>query len=285
MYHNEFPDLIYIERQIRLPSFQMSYEHFHPYYELFYLKSGKCTYTVDKKHYQMEAGDLFIVPPGCEHSTKYEGNVPCERVVIYCRMEQFLPVFWNNHPDILPHFQETSKILVDSWGQQQIDLIFNQMIQEHQTPSRYSEELTSLLLMELLLVIDRSGLYVYEGINIPYHPTQDIEDALRFIDLNYAMPITLEDVASHICLSPTYLSKKFHKVTGSTFKEYLNYIRIRQACQSLLTTDDSITKIALNCGFSSSNYFKDLFRKINGVSPREYRKRSQTFSFDIPKNA
>lgn len=285
MYHNEFPDLIYIERQIHLPSFQMSYEHFHPYYELFYLKSGTCTYTVDKKHYQMESGDLFIVPPGCEHSTRYEGTIPCERVVIYCRMEQLLPVFWNKHPDILPHFQETGKIIVNSWGQQQIDLIFNQMIQESQTPELYSDELTSLLLMELLLIIERSGIYVYEGINIPYHPTQDIEDALRFIDLNYSLPITLEDVASHICLSPTYLSRKFRKVTGSTFKEYLNYIRIRQASQALLTTDDSITKIAINCGFSSSNYFKDLFRKINGISPREYRKRSKTFSFDISKNA
>ena len=78
----------------------------------------------------------------------------------------------------------------------------------------------------------------------------------------YALPLTLEEVAENISLSPTYLSRKFKKVTGVTFKEYLNYIRIKQSCQMLLTTDDSVTKIAVDCGFNSSNYFKDCFRGI-----------------------
>ena len=56
------------------------------------------------------------------------------------------------------------------------------------------------------------------------------------------------------------------------FKEYVNYIRLHKAIQMLLTTDDSITKIALACGFNSSNYFKDCFHKSFNISPREYRK-------------
>ena len=59
------------------------------------------------------------------------------------------------------------------------------------------------------------------------------------------------------------------------------YIRIRQASQMLLTTDDSVTKIAVSCGFNSSNYFKDCFRRINGVSPRAFRKQSETHSFEM----
>lgn len=46
----------------------------------------------------------------------------------------------------------------------------------------------------------------------------------------------------------------------------------------LLSTDDSITKIALACGFSGSNYFKDLFRREMGCSPREYRRMAGTSS-------
>ena len=61
----------------------------------------------------------------------------------------------------------------------------------------------------------------------------------------------------------------------------MNYIRIRQASQMLLTTDDSVTKIALNCGFNSSNCFEDWFLRINGVSPRAFRKQAKNHSFEI----
>ena len=50
--------------------------------------------------------------------------------------------------------------------------------------------------------------------------------------------------------------------------------RLDHAAQELVTTDDSITDIALRCGFSDSNYFKDSFKKKYGVTPRAYRKMS-----------
>ena len=89
------------------------------------------------------------------------------------------------------------------------------------------------------------------------------------------MPLTLTEVAAAISLTPTYLSRKFKRITGTTFKEYLNYIRIRQASQMLLSTDISVTQIAIRCGFNSSNYFKDCFRRINGVSPRTFRQQAR----------
>ena len=74
-------------------------------------------------------------------------------------------------------------------------------------------------------------------------------------------------MAGYCNLSPTYFSRKFRLITGQTFKEHVNYIRLRQATQMLLMTDNSITKIAMLCGFGSSNYFKDLFRASTGRSP------------------
>ena len=59
---------------------------------------------------------------------------------------------------------------------------------------------------------------------------------------------------------------------GMGFKEYLNYVRLKHAQTALLTTNSSITDIALEYGFNDSNYFKDLFKKVYGKSPREYRK-------------
>lgn len=100
----------------------------------------------------------------------------------------------------------------------------------------------------------------------------DIQQATRYIYQNFQRPISLEDAAEVASLSPTYFSKKFKLVTGMGFKEYLNYVRLKHAQTALLTTSNTITDIALECGFNDGNYFKDLFRKVYGRSPREYRK-------------
>ena len=100
----------------------------------------------------------------------------------------------------------------------------------------------------------------------------DIMIATKYIYRNFQSPLTLDEVAGIAGLSPTYFSRKFKLLTGMGFKEYLNYIRLKHACAALLTTDNSITDIALEYGFSDSNYFKDLFKKEFGKSPREYRK-------------
>jgi AraC-like DNA-binding protein len=59
-------------------------------------------------------------------------------------------------------------------------------------------------------------------------------------------------------------------------KEYLTYIRLKHAAMELLSTNHTITDVALNSGFSNSNYFKDAFKKTYNVSPREYRASRKT---------
>ena len=75
---------VYVERALHGPVFRMAYEHVHTYCELFYLRSGTCTYTVNKAQWHLEAGDIFIVAPGAPHSTRYEGKTSCERIIVFC---------------------------------------------------------------------------------------------------------------------------------------------------------------------------------------------------------
>ena len=280
MYTEDNNDGIYIERQVRVPGFTMSYEHFHNYYEIFYLKTGSCIYSVNNRLHHLTAGDVFIVTPGDSHSTSYEGLVPCERIAVYCMPEVLPELFREKHADICNKLSRSGKVVLVKKGQQQIETLLNTMLGENNIPDEYSYELLLLQMLELLLALQRNGIFVYEQIQQDTGISHDIEEALQYIAQNYSMPLTLEEVSRKINLTPTYLSRKFKKETGTTFKEYLNYIRIRQACQMLITTDDSVTKIAVNCGFNSSNYFKDCFRRINGVSPRAFRKQSKNHSFE-----
>ncbi|MCL2254327.1 MAG: AraC family transcriptional regulator [Lachnospiraceae bacterium] len=266
---------IYVEKKVRIPSFAMTYDHSHIYCEIFYLKSGSCLYTLNDTTYNLTEGDIFIVAPGDSHSTRYEGIVPCERIVVYCEIEVIPQKFFDQNPDIFEAVYRSGKVILLNRGRLQLESIFNRMIEESNFPDEYSHQFLIFQTLELLLGIKRSGIFVYEKPVVTHGLSSDIENAYRYIAINYAVPLTLEEVAKNINLSPTYLSRKFKKVAGITFKEYITYVRIKQACQALLTTDDSITKIAFDCGFNSSNYFKDVFRRINGVSPRTFRSNSK----------
>jgi len=265
---------IYIEKQVRGPSFTMDYEHFHSYCEIFYLKTGSCIYTVNGVQYHLSSGDLFIVAPGDSHSTRYEGLIPCERIIVCCKPEVLPAFYWERHPDLKNDLMRSGKVILVKKGRVQVENLLFRMLEENNIPGEYSYEFLLLQTMLLFLSIKRDGIFVYEQIRPDDSISMDIERALRYIAENFALPLTLEEVAGKVNLSPTYFSKKFKKVTSLNFKEYVNYIRIRQASQMLLTTDDSITKIATNCGFNSSNYFKDCFHRMNGVSPHNFRKRA-----------
>lgn len=281
MYTEDNNHGIYIEKRVRVPSFTMSYEHVHEYCEIFYLKSGSCIYSVNGNLYHLTAGDVFLVTPGDYHCTRYEGLVPCERVVVYCLPSVIPEDYMLLHSDISEKLSRSGKVVLVKKGQLQLENILERMLEENNIPDEYSHELLKLQMMTLLLILKRNGIFVYEQLKHRDNISTDIEDALRYIAQNFSLPLTLDEVAAKINLTPTYLSKKFKKVTGVTFKEYVNFIRIRQACQMLLTTDDSITTIAINCGFNSSNYFKDCFRRINGISPRAYRHHSSLHNFEM----
>lgn len=273
---------IYIEKQIRVPTFTMTYEHYHNFCEIFYLKTGSCVYTVNNNLHHLSAGELFIVNAGDTHATHYEGLTPCERIVIYFDLNTLPEFFFKRHPILTDEFSHSGKVVLVKKGKLKVEHLLEQMLEENNIPDEYSYDFLMLQTMSLLLCIQRNGIFVYEQMK-PISDLSighDIEEVLRYIAQNFSMPITLEDVAGRINLSPTYLSRKFKKTTGLTFIEYVNFIRIRQACQMLITTDDNITKIAVNCGFNSSNYFKDCFRRIIGISPRDFRNRSTDYSFE-----
>ena len=267
----EYNNGFYIEQKIRIPSFVMNYEHNHNYCEIFYLRRGMCTYTVDKKKCHLSAGDIFIVKAGESHCTCYEGIEECERIVIACDPKHLPDEFLKKYPEIEHTLSTSGKVVLSDSVREKLEDIFADMMLESSMPDNYSYDMMLVLVIKLLLTIQRSGIFVYEQLSSSNEISPDIEQAINFIALNYSMQLTLDEISARFNLCPSYFSKKFKIETGMTFKEYLNYIRLRQATQMLLTTDDSVTKIAINCGFNSSNYFKDCFHKKFGVSPRQFR--------------
>lgn len=100
-----------------------------------------------------------------------------------------------------------------------------------------------------------------------------VKEMLDYIGANYSKTISLDDVARHVNLSKATCCRDFKAQLGHTLSEHILNMRLQQASRLLLTTDLSITDVALACGFGSSSYFIMKFRKSTGVSPAVWRKR------------
>jgi len=93
----------------------------------------------------------------------------------------------------------------------------------------------------------------------------------EYIHSHVSDDISLRLLSQRFYISPSYLSRSFHRETGFSLVEYVNNIRILKSKTELLTTDDPIGMISERCGFGSVTNFGRIFKSITGVSPRTYR--------------
>ncbi|MEA5403295.1 helix-turn-helix domain-containing protein [Arcicella sp. DC2W] len=98
------------------------------------------------------------------------------------------------------------------------------------------------------------------------------EQIVVYITQNYLQPISIADIGTAVGLHPDYANSIFKKAFGCTLHEYIIQERISHAQRKLTISNQSITEIAFECGFNSISRFNATFRKMNGCTPREYRK-------------
>jgi AraC-like DNA-binding protein len=254
----------------------MKSAHVHPYYEIFYLINGSCTFFINHNIYQLTKGDMVIIPKGEIHRTVYQGTASNERFAV-CFRENVLD--WISSligEEIVKESLATGVISIPRKRQDYVIALMDKLLFESGEQDMLSPAFIQAGLLELLLFVIRCQRFeknIMKEIDVDNQLMQEIA---TYIYNNFDKKITLDDIAVKFNISRSYLSKKFKQTTGFGFKEYLVDVRVKNACRLLLETNESITDIAFECGFNDSNYFGDAFRRIKGVSPNKYRKNEET---------
>ena len=99
-----------------------------------------------------------------------------------------------------------------------------------------------------------------------------VEKAVRYIEENFHLGLSLEDVAQQVYLSPCYFSRLFKQVKGWSFSEYLTQVRMEEARRLLINTDCQISEIASRIGYRDARYFSQVFKRNEGCTPISYRR-------------
>jgi AraC-like DNA-binding protein/mannose-6-phosphate isomerase-like protein (cupin superfamily) len=248
--------------------------HSHPFYELLLLSEGATTYEFqDGTTAELSGGQFLIIPPEVVH----RGLNDLRKPAALCGV-MIAPTI-NNASQQTPFSAEEL-----SWLKQQLDEAARRplkMTSELRSKVQsLPDEIAAIPVNTIQRVLKARLMMCQILIEVATHldspaamvPTTLVERAIGYMRTKLADPTSIANVASAVGCSRARLFEIFKETTGLTPNDYWQRLRIEAAHQRIVNTSDSITKIAMDCGFTTSQYFCTVFRKYWGISPRECRK-------------
>lgn len=234
------------------------------FYLIHYIISGKGTYVSGHNEYKLKAGDCFLSYPHMETTYYADSEDPWEYAWVgFTGTEAGLILdstdFTRDEPYIrgVSHGKEIQEL---------IGAIYKAKGNSFSSGIHMTGKLYELL-----------GFFVEDAASEPVQMGAKlyVQSAMDYISENYSNPVSIEDIAAFVGISRSQLFRCFQRIAGISPKEYLTRYRIKKACQLLAQTSFSMTAIANSLGFENSLYFSKAFRKVQGVSPSEYRSQIQ----------
>ena len=255
--------------------FPMLDMHWHPEMEFTRITEGTAVYSIDLQDYCVKKGDFICVAPNLLHAARInsKGSMTSSSFVFHmnlfsnssadiCSLRYFSPLLDGRLK--LPHIiSEEDPFYTD------INEIFeNLTCAYHEKRTGYELDIKALLFRLMKLLITH-----------PQTTRTESEDSHRarlklifdYIKMHYAEDISVEEIASQCCISPSHFMHFFKEKSGSTFNQYLNQYRLGQAA-ILLQKGQDISETAYACGFNNLPYFYRKFREQYHMTPREFQK-------------
>lgn len=253
--------------------------HGHDFLEFSYITKGCMRHKIGNQTDLLTAGDYFIVDHGTEHTYESDTDAPLEVVNLL-----FYPEFLEQtlagrrrFEDVVNSYllrfryrmlrsSPTGKAFRDSDGQ--IRSILERILREYaEKESGYLEYIRCLFLEILIQTMRKIGVNEDAAEQSPV-----IAQVVGAVNADYPRKLRLSDFAEKYHYSVSYLSRRFREELGMGFSEYVQKIRMEQACRLLEETALSVEEVARQVGYENLKFFNKIFRQSLGITPREYRK-------------
>ena len=253
--------------------------HYHKEFEINFVRSGKGEFSVGDDRYIAGAGDIILIQPNILHAVyQYEDEVLLYDTVVFsadmllgrCNdrstLEYILPLIKS---DLIV----APLITKANCNYQTLAANAQRIVFAAKENTAYSDLVMKGNLFSFFSSVlqDCDRKIVLEK-NVNY--SELIKPAIEYMDEHYSERITIEQLAGITHLSSSYFMKAFKQCAGMGAIEYLNCRRIKEVCEQLRKRKESISEIALSCGFSNLSNFNRHFRRQVGLSPKEYSERA-----------
>lgn len=260
--------------RFQVPFFEFKW-HYHPEYELTYIVKGSGYRIVGNSYEQYSDGDLVLLGSNLPHTwtSKPDNTFASEAIVIQFSSEFITPFLVlhesNQIKQLLEYSDRGLRIAVDEM------LVSNIM----ELPKIQGMDRVLKLIWILEEITKRQCDYIAPNTfhNVVSKKNEfRINKACTFMQNNFNQKISLKQVADLIYLTESNFCKFFKKATGKTYSDYLNELRINEACRMLVQTEQTINEISYACGFETLSYFNRVFLFKKAITPSTFRKQNIT---------
>ncbi|MBR5235917.1 MAG: AraC family transcriptional regulator [Clostridia bacterium] len=275
--HDEYQNGICFFRQDSLPHQVIIKAHLHNSVEILYIQKGHFTIYVDDKIYHLFAGDAILFRSNTIHYIIAGEEKDSFYYVLKIRPDAIKNLATPAHEEeyalsFIMDRQNTKCV----WKKEEMEGSaahikdgFNLLINEFGSGKKYADVLSKIATEMILLSMIKNGgnAACNTDLDLRKETAQAIYKATEYITQNFKEDITCQKLCDMLNISYSYFSRTFKAVTGNSFKEYLNIIRINCAENLIMNTNKSATEICRECGFNNAAYFSKVYKSIKGCAP------------------
>lgn len=262
---------------VRIPPARQIGRHSHPQWEISMVITGKGERTIGDRTEEAREGEIIFIPPDIPHEWRFDPEVTDEEGNIANISVFFDPRFLEGIETLLPELAQTVN---------HVRHMTQALSYQGETKRRIRELLLEMrgltargrlpMMADLLEALDNVGEGRTVGSGRMLSKAEERLERIRvFCACNYAREISLGEVAAYAGMNRSSFCTFMRRHTGMNFSEYINSIRLDRAIVRLVQTDDRISAIAYDAGFTTPSYFNRLFLARYGETPRAFREQSR----------
>ncbi|MCD7715512.1 MAG: AraC family transcriptional regulator [Lachnospiraceae bacterium] len=245
-------------------------------YIIHFVVNGSGTYSTGGRSYKVTAGQMFLLYPDTENSYVSDTNDPWTYVWV-----GFKGILSDNLIYRCGFIKD--HLVLDCPDMEPVLSYFEKMLEYRQLTFTNDIRRHSILMELFAFLIDerKTNSSNVENLSGDYSSNIYVSHAIQYIQNFYHQEITVPIVAEYVGISRAHLNNSFQKELGISVQKFIMDYRLHKAAHQLVSTTDSVTKIAADVGYSDSLVFSKAFKKKFHVSPKNYRTEHGTLDSNI----
>lgn len=253
----------------------LHYPHRHSFYHIVFFTEGAGSHTIDFRKFEVRPYQVYFMVPGQVHSWDFDG--PVDGYVV-----NFSPVFFQSFlllTNYLEKFSFFSGSAIDSVldipadGRNDVEKLFTEILKESTGNSKWSDDYLRVLLLELFIVVSRFAIDRPDNYASSYNHTL-LKTFQQMIERNYTSLRLPREYAELLYITPNHLNALCKDLMGISAGEVIRNRIVLEAKRLLVNMGLSITEISYQLNFNDNSYFTKFFKKQEGLTPEEFRKRA-----------
>ena len=246
----------------------------HPFYELVFVNSGKLYISSEDYVGELDKNQLIIHRQSSEHSLRCPTNESTSVIIIgfECDSEIIDTFSYKPTEPSTSVIRQLAEIVKE--GRNVFKPPYNVPVYDMKKKKNQPKGAEQMLriLLECLLIRLLRGHSQSESDQKRADMPLMIQEMIQYVNTNYREKITIDELAFLFNTNRATLCKEFKRTTGKTVVGFINEKKFEKAKKLILDTNDSFTHIAAELNFESIHYFTRFFKKMSGMTPKDFRK-------------